>query len=366
MSRSSRTILLAGACAALAAAALASDAGAETLADAIALAYQTNPTLLAQRAAQRVLDESYVQARSGWNPTLSLQGQAYYQNTYGGTGEVLAQTGTGSSTGTGAGSGVGSTGQTMQQTGAGGSSSQNYGYGAIVATQPLYTGGKVAAEVGAADAAVHAGRQTLRATENNVLQSVVTAYEDVQRDQQILRIRSDSVTILAGQASETAAKFNVGQVTRVDVAQAQAQLAQAQSLLSGARAGLQISRAEYVAAVGQSPGELADPPPLPGIPATVDQAFDAANAQSPSLLQAQLSEQASRARIASARANFRPTVLGPGQLWRGGRTGAVRGARLRGRGDRRDRLLPADLHRRPERLAGAPGPGPEQRRPHLH
>ena len=298
MSKPRAALLAAAGCAALVGA-----ARGETLADAIALAYQTNPTLLAQRASQRALDESYVQARAGWNPTIALTGQAYYQKTYGGGSGVQVQTGSQSTTGSG--------GSGLSQGSGGGSTSPseyNYGYGAITATQPLYTGGKVAAEVDAADAAVRAGRQTLRATENTLLQNVVTAFEDVRRDQQVLAIRTEAVRVLSGQADETAAKFGVGQVTRVDVAQAQAQLAGAQSLLASARAQLQVSRAEYVAVVGQSPGGLAEPPDLPGMPAGVDQAFDAADASSPALLQAQLAERASRARIAAARANFRPTL----------------------------------------------------------
>ena len=300
-----RAALSGGAWLALLLSAAAGVARAETLADAIALAYQTNPTLLAQRAVQRALDETYVQARSGWGPTIALTGQAYDQRTYGGEGSSLPQTGTTAAGGAIAGS-IGS--QAASGSGSANSSSYNYGYGAITATQPIYTGGKVAAEVNAAQAAVRAGRQSLRATENTVLQGVVTAYEDVRRDQQILRIRRDSVTVLASQADETQAKFNVGQVTRVDVAQAQAQQAQAQALLATARAQLQISRAEYLAQVGQAPGELAEEPPLPGLPVNIDQAFDAAEAQSPALLQAELNERASRARIAAARANFRPTV----------------------------------------------------------
>ncbi len=326
-----RALLLAGACAAL-----GGVGRAETLADAIALAYQTNPTLLAQRATQQALDESFVQARAGWGPTIGLTGQAYWQHIgFGHEGSgVLAQTGGTTGLGTSAGasgsgasgsgalgsgaSGAGSTGSGASTSGAGspiGTSevggdpaNTNYGYAALTATQPLYTGGRVAAEVSAADAAVRAGRQTLRATENTILQDVVTAYEDVRRDAQILRIRNEAVGVLAGQAKETEAKFTVGQVTRVDVAQAQAQLAAAQALLAGARAQLAISRAEYVADVGQSPGELAEAPPLPGLPATVDQAFDAADAGSPSLLQARLTEAASHARVAAARANLRPTV----------------------------------------------------------
>ena len=281
-------------------------ARADTLAEAIALAYQTNPELAAARATQRALDETYVQARAGWGPTVGLSGQAYWQHTdYGrGASSLVGQTGgtpeTPGTSGTGGGAASLSSGVSP--------SDDNYGYAALVATQPLYTGGKVAAEVGAAEAAVRAGRQALRATEASVLQAVVTAYEDVRRDADILRIRQEATSVLGGQAEETGAKFKVGQVTRVDVAQAQAQLAAAQALVASARAQLAISRAEYVSAVGQSPGALAEPPPLPGLPATVDAAFDAAQAHSPTLLQAELTEAASRARVAAARAALRPTV----------------------------------------------------------
>ncbi len=283
-------------------------ARAETLADAIALAYQSNPQLLAQRASLRTLDEGYVQARAGWGPTIGLSGQAYWQHTDFGheASNVLSSTSVASATGAGgqAGTSAGSS-VAVQNTAA---SNLNYGYAAITATQPLYTGGKVAAEVGAAQAVVEAGRQTLRATEANVLQAVVTAFEDVRRDAAILRIRNEATTVLGSQAAETQAKFGVGQVNRVDVAQAQAQLSAAQSLVASARAQLAISRAAYLAAVGQAPGELAEPPPLPGLPPSVDQAFDAAEADSPALLQAKLTEAASRARVAAARANLRPTL----------------------------------------------------------
>ena len=294
-------------------------AGAETLAQAIALAYETNPQLAAGRATQKALDETYVQARAGWGPTVGLQGQAYWQHTrYGAeassilTSTSIGSTTTGGGTGGSSSSGSGSSGSTGSGSGAAvqstSAASLNYGYAALTVVQPLYTGGKVAAEVGAADAAVRAGRQTLRATEATVLQAVVTAYADVRRDAAILGIRNEATTVLQSQSAETQAKFTVGQVNRVDVAQAQAQLAAAQALAASARAQLAISRAEYVAAVGQSPGELEEPPPLPGVPAAVDAAFDAATTDSPALLQAELTETASRARVAAARADFRPTV----------------------------------------------------------
>ena len=289
-------------------------ASAETLADAIALAYQSNPTLLVQRAQQRVLDETYVQARAGWRPSISVGGQAYWSRTDFGheslSTAAIGNGSTGSSTGLGSGSSTIGSGSTtpIPTAGLGGHYEYNYGYGQITATQPLYTGGKTAATVDAAEATVLAGRQGLRGVETTLVQNVVTAYEDVRRDQQILKIRTDNAALLRDQLSETQTKFQVGQLNRTDVAQGQAQLSSAEALLATSKAQLQISRAEYTAVVGQNPGELASEPALPGLPATVDQAFDAAEAESPSLLQAQITEQASRSKIVAAKAANRPTV----------------------------------------------------------
>jgi outer membrane protein len=269
---------------------------AETLADAIALAYQSNPTLQAQRAQQRELDETYVQARAGWRPTASATGQAYWSRTdlgkeYGAQGEIV-------SNGTGG----------YNQVAGGGSYQENYGEGQISVTQPLYTGGRIAATVKAAEATVLAGRETLRTVEAQILLTVVTAYEDVRLNQQILGIRTDNAGVLRSQLAETQAKFDVGQVTRTDVAQAQAQLASANALLAVAKANLQISRANYAAVVGQNPGELAVEPVLPGLPVAVDQAFDIADSDNPALRQAELTEQSSRAKVVEAKAADRPTV----------------------------------------------------------
>jgi outer membrane protein len=269
---------------------------AETLADAIALAYQSNPTLQAQRAQQRELDETYVQARAGWRPTASATAQTYWSRTdlgkeYGAQGEIV-------SNGTGG----------YSQVAGGGAYQENYGQGQISVTQPLYTGGKTAATVKAAEATVLAGRETLRTVEAQIILAVVTAYEDVRLNQQILGIRTDNAGVLRSQLAETQAKFDVGQVTRTDVAQAQAQLASATALLAVAKASLQISRANYAAVVGQNPGELAAEPVLPGLPGTVDQAFDIADSDNSALRQAKLTEQSSRAKVVEAKAANRPTV----------------------------------------------------------
>jgi len=284
-----RPSLLAGASVAV----LALTAGAlhaETLADAIAMAYRSNPTLQAQRAEQRVTDETYVQARAGYRPTASVSATAAYSDSP---------------------TGVSSPAPTHVETNSGGVT--------LTLTQPLYNGGRTAAAVQAAEATVDAGREQLRSTETGVLQSVVQAYTDVRRDQQIVAIRQNNVTVLHNQLEETKAKFEVGQITRTDVAQAEAQLAAARALLSTSQAQLQISRANYTAVVGQNPGELASEPAIPGVPPTVDQAFDTAENESPVLRRARSTEQASRARIAEARAATRPTVALQGTLGYSGR-----------------------------------------------
>jgi outer membrane protein len=257
-------------------------AHAETLADALALAYQSNPTLQSQRALQRQLDETYVQARAGYRPTVSASATTSWSQTAPVPGGAYVN--------------KNSTGATL------------------AASQPLYTGGRADAAVDSAEATVLAGRQTLRAAEQTVLQAVVQAYQDVLRDQQVVEIRRESVNTLKNQLDETNARLEVGLLTRTDVARAEAQLAAARAALSTAQAQLQISRGNYTTAVGQNPGELVPPAPLAGLPANVDDAFNAAEAENPNLRRAQITEQASRYRVAQVRAQRNPTVSLTGSL----------------------------------------------------
>jgi outer membrane protein len=262
------------------------------------MAYQTNPTLLGQRAQQRALDETYVVARTGFRPTANVSGTAEYQR------DDFGRLGGYTTTASGG----------AVISGGGGHSDSNGGAAQLTLNQPLFTGGRTESAVRAAEATVLAGREGLRASEAGVLQSVILAYEDVRRDQAIVGIRRNNVDVLASQLDETQTKFQVGQVTRTDTAQAAAQLSAARALLTSAQAQLQISRANYTAVVGQNPGDLAVEPPLPGLPTTVDQAFDAAEAANPTLQQAMNTERSSRAKVAEARAANRPTVALQGTL----------------------------------------------------
>ena len=252
---------------------------AETLADAIALAYQSNPTLQAQRAQQRALDETYVQARAGWRPTASAQVTGDYSKApegdlFGGVSQV----------------------------------ENNSGQALLSVTQPIYTGGRTAAEVRATEADVLAGRQSLRGAEATLLQNVVNVYADVLRDQALLTIHEHDVAVLQSEVDDSLARFRAGEVTTTDVAQTRTQLAQSRSALTQAQGSLQLSRANYAAVVGQNPGRLQAALDMPGVPADVDKAFDTATQENPGLRQAEIAEEASRARVAEARAADRPTV----------------------------------------------------------
>lgn len=285
MLTSGRAALAAG-CGWALAAALACGARAETLGEAISLAYETNPQLQAERAQLRATDEEYVQAEAGLRPTVTASGSYNWQD------------------------------QTVTETGFPGSAKIEGGAGTagVQVVQPIYTGGLVTSRINAAEADILAERENLRRIEIGVLQSVIGAYLDVRRDAEQLSIARDNVNVLTHNREETRARFDAGELTRTDVAQSDARLAQAKSQAATALATLAEARAAYFAAVGQNPGELAPEPSIDGqLPASVDAAFDAAERANPQLRQANLVEQASAARLAEAKASTRPTVSLSGQ-----------------------------------------------------
>jgi len=298
--------LFAAACSAGLIAGLAvTPAAAETLADAIALAYESNPTLQAQRATQRGLDEGVVQARTGWRPTVSVTAEADYQQTRakGLSRDPIDLNGDG----------------VPEITGRNATTDSNVGVGRLTLSQPIWTGGRVGAAVSAAEADVLAGRENLRRVESQVLASVISAYVDVRRDQEALRIRQENVQVLQRQLEESKARFEVGEITRTDVAQSEARLAASQAQLQSAMAQLAISRSSYAAVVGQNPGELAPEPSLAQLlPDDVDKAFDVAEQNNPQIRAAEYATQASRARVSGAKAEHMPSVSIGGTLgWSG-------------------------------------------------
>ncbi|QUD88289.1 TolC family outer membrane protein [Phenylobacterium montanum] len=257
---------------------------AETLAEAISLAYQTNPSLRAQRAALQSADESYVQAQASFGPQVSVTAQYGYQDAQvqhpaslfvrGGATDYRAGNGTAD----------------------------------LSAVQPVWTGGALKAQARSAGAGVLAAREHLRFTESQVLQNVVNAYIDVRRDREIVRVLQEEVTALSRDFEETRAKGKLGALTRTDVAQSEARLLSAQAQLSLAQGKLNGSNAEYLNAVGQNPGELAPEPDLPGLPKDADKAFDLAEHNNPQLGEAVQSERAAREKVNQAKAANAATV----------------------------------------------------------
>jgi len=251
-------------------------AQAETLQDVIAYAYETNPGIQAQRAALRAVDESYVQARAGFAPNISVS--------------------------------AGATDYNLRRAGA--TAHADTDSEALSVVQPLYTGGRITSRVRGADAQILSAQETLRRLELDLLQRVVTAYMDVRRDQQLLKINQETVEVLTKELADTQARFKVREVTKTDLAQANARLSQAKTQLLTTQAQLGVSRAEFLGVVGQNPADLAAPPNLEALPDTPDQAFDAAEANNPQLQSARYAEERSRAAIAEARAARLPNVTG--------------------------------------------------------
>jgi outer membrane protein len=256
-----------------------SAANAETLADAVALAYQSNPTLQGARAQVRAVDEEYVQARAGYRPTAEARAQPTLQQ---GPQQSFFSTVP--------------------------DKWSNSSTANVEIDQPLFTSGAVGWGVEAASGDIRSARQALRSTESQVLQGVVQAYVDVRRDQRIVAALESEVGILQSQLDDVTARQKSGDVTRTDVEQSLTQLETSRSSLTLAQGQLQVSRSEYFAVVGQNPGELAPEPPLPGLPTTIDEAYAAAQANNPNLIQAEETEKAASARISQAKAQYRPSI----------------------------------------------------------
>jgi outer membrane protein len=267
-------------------------AWAQTLTQALAEAYNTNPQLLAQRALLRATDEQVPQALANWRPTVNFTGQM------GGTRSDFVTPSNGQPSPTKL-----STYSTFY------SNSLN-----LQVTQPVYTGGRTVAQTRQAINLVESARAQTLAIETTVLQAVAQAYLDVVRDQALLEVNRNNVAVLQKQLEATQDRFRVGEVTRTDVAQAESSLAQAVGQLVTAQGNLETSRAEYVRAVGHPPGTLMLPRDRPALPATVEEAVSLAANNNFSLISANFAELAARDNIDFVRGQLLPQVSLVGSL----------------------------------------------------
>jgi outer membrane protein len=267
-------------------------ARAQTLTQALAETYNTNPQLLAQRALLRATDEGVPQALSGWRPTVNFTGQL------GGARSAFT---TGATVGT---SRV-STYSTFYQ------NSLN-----LQVTQPVYSGGRTLAQTRQAVHAVQSTRAQTLAIETSVFQAVAQAYLDVVRDQALVEVNRNNVEVLRKQLEATQDRFRVGEVTRTDVAQAESSLAQAIGTLTSAEGTLRESQAEYVRVVGHSPGRLLLPRERPTLPLTREEALTLAATANYSVISANFAELAARDNIDVVRGQLLPQISLVGGLSR--------------------------------------------------
>lgn len=254
---------------------IASTAQAETLQGALAKAYTNNPTLTAARTGQRANDENVPIQRSHGLPSAAVSTN-YNEN--------LASPNS----------------LSLQPT-------RSLSVGPQISV-PLYQGGAVRNAVKAAKLRVDAGQANLRATEASVFSQTVGAYMDVIRDQAIVQLSRKNVAVLHTNLEATRDRFEIGDLTRTDVAQSEARLALAEGSLRGAEAQLIASRESYIRLVGDTPDDLQPPPPLPGLPDRVDEAVAIALNSNPDIASANLNVEASRADIGVARSARAPKL----------------------------------------------------------
>lgn len=252
-------------------------ATAETLQQALLKAYQSNPTLTGARAGQRATDENVPIQKAAGRPNADINGQ--YQ-------EVLVQP----------------TNSFLAP--------KRSASGTATLSVPIYSGGAVRNGINAAKTRVESGQANLRGTEASLFSQVVGAYMDVIRDQSIVSLNRANVNVLEVNLQATNDRFEVGDLTRTDIAQSESRLAVARSDLQTAEANLVTSRENYIALVGNAPDDLQPPPQLPGLPENPDAAVGVALKDNPDILAAHKEREATHFDTRAAKAGAQPTLTG--------------------------------------------------------
>ncbi len=275
-------------------AALPASAMAETLESALARAYSGNPSLDAQRAAVRATDENVPRALSGYRPTVSASGT------------IGANYATGRTT--------------SSLTGTESNFRQNLFPGSVglSATQNLFNGFRTANSVRQAESQVFGARETLRNTEQSTLFNGAQSYMNVLRDTAILDLQRNNVEVLEEQLRQTRDRFNVGEVTRTDVAQAESRLAASRSQVSVAEGNLQSSIAIYRQVVGVEPRQLAPGRPVDRlVPRTLAAAVQIGLEEHPAVISALHAVDVAELQVKVTEGELAPTVNIIGQLNQG-------------------------------------------------
>jgi outer membrane protein len=244
----------------VAAALCAASSEAETIGGALTKAYLNNPSINQQRATVRATDETIPKTQAALLPQVSAQGS------------------------------VGTLNAQVQQPAATTFTPTSFindkprSYGATV-SQTLYDGNRTHNGISAAESAVLGAREQLRNTTQNVLLQALTYYMDTLRDTAIVGLQKNNVSVLEEQLRQTKDRFNVGELTRTDVAQAEAALALAQAQELGAETTLANSMANYREAIGEEPRSLAPVAPITKqLPKTFNAAVEISQAEHPAII----------------------------------------------------------------------------------
>ena len=270
-----------------------SQARGETLETALVQAYQNNPTLNSQRASVRATDEGVPQALSGYRPRVTITATGGEQS--------LSTT---SKSPVSPSNPPGSAASYLTQSGY----NAPYGAGATV-SQTIFNGFQTANRTRQAEAQVLAARATLRLTEQTVLLSAATAYMNLLRDTAILDLQRRNVEVLQEQLRQTRDRFNVGEVTRTDVAQSESRLAAGRSQVLSAEANYKASAATYRQVIGTDPGKLTAGTPVDRFsPHDLPGAIGFASATHPSVTTAQFNVDVATMQVKVAEGALYPTL----------------------------------------------------------
>ena len=272
-------------------------APAQSLQEALVAGYLSNPTLLGERAALRALDENIAQSLAGWRPNLSLNGSYGYSRE-----------------------------RTSSSAAAAVEKSLHPAQAQLQLRQNLYQGGQTQNTTLQAEQQVQAGQARLDMVEQQVLLEIVTAYFNVTTARDVVALGRSQVRLLARQLQAVRDRFEVGEITRTDVAQAEARLAQSRSGLSQSERELADALAEYVRTVGAPAGTLETSPPLPPLPASFSQAQAQAAQHSPLLRSAEAAARAASHGVDAAKGALLPSLDLNGQ-YQYGRSQAISGQR---------------------------------------
>ncbi|MGL4812899.1 MAG: TolC family outer membrane protein [Beijerinckiaceae bacterium] len=260
---------------------------AETLAGALARAYNANPTLNVQRAAVRVQNEGVPQALSGYRPRINATADAGIQSD--------------------------------RTSGAGASQNGSRDYlprgVSLTVDQTIWNGNRTGNSVRSAESVVFREREVLRNTELQVLLDSVIAYMDVMRDSATLNVRRQNIEVIEEQLRQVNDRFRVGEVTRTDVAQAESRLAAARATAAGAEATLRASIATYRQRIGQEPKSLGAAKPVDGmLPKNLKAAIDSALGQHPAIQAAMHGVDAAQLNVKVVEGELYPTLSARGTL----------------------------------------------------